>query len=158
MAEAFNIGVTAWSPLGGGLLTGKYNKGGNREGFRAQNRPPIKERDLNIAEEVLTIADELGKPASQVALNWLRSKNHTIPIIGARKVEQVKENLGCLGLGIERRHLKRLDEISAVELGFPQRFMNSPMVQDWAFGGGLKQIDNLNDATKAATAAAGANA
>ena len=150
MADAFNIGITAWSPLAGGVLTGKYNKGetGRASG---ENRPPIKERDLKIADEVLKIADEVGKPASQVALNWLRRKHHTIPIVGARKVEQVRENLDCLEWELSDEHLKRLDEISAVELGFPQRFMNSPMVQDWAFGGGLKQIDNLSLAAKAAS-------
>ena len=149
MAEAFKIGVTAWSPLGGGVLTGKYNKGetGRSSGEGMQ---PIKERDLKIAEEVLKIAGELGKPASQVALNWLRRKNHTIPVIGARKVEQVKENLDCLDWNLSDEHLKQLDEISAIDLGFPLNFFGGPMVQDWAFGGGLKQIDNLSEATKAA--------
>jgi len=149
MANAFNIGITAWSPLAGGVLTGKYNKG---ETGRAtgENRPPIKEKDLEIAGEVLKIADELGKPASQVALNWLRRKNHTIPIIGARKLAQVTENLDCLEWELSDEHLQSLDEISAIELGFPQRFVASPMVQDWAFGGGLKKIDNLKEEAKAA--------
>ena len=92
MAEALNIGITVWSPLAGGVLTGKHNKG-NVAGSRMEaNKAEIKESDLKIAEEVVKIADEIGKSPSQVALNWVRQKNHVIPIIGSRKIEQVKEN------------------------------------------------------------------
>ncbi len=150
MANALGLGVTAWSPLAGGILTGKYNKG---ETGRAtgENRPPIKESDLKIAEEVLKIADETGKPASQVALNWVRQQGHTIPIIGGRSAVHIKENLDCLEWSLEKEHLNRLDEISAIELGFPHRFIKSPTVQDFALGGALQKIDNLNDVAKKAS-------
>jgi aryl-alcohol dehydrogenase-like predicted oxidoreductase len=149
MAKAFNIGVTAWSPLGGGVLTGKYNRGETGR-VSGNDLRPLKESDLKIAEEVLKIGEAVGKPASQVALNWLRRKNHTIPIIGARKLEQVRENLDCLDWELSDEHLKQLDEISKIEFGFPQSFFGSPAIQDWAFGGGLKQIDNLSEETKIA--------
>ena len=151
MADAFGIGVTAWSPLAGGVLTGKHNKG-NAEGSRMEaNKAEIKESDLKIAGEVVKIADEIGKPPSQVALNWVRQKNHVIPIIGSRKIEQVKENLACLEWNLDDEQLKRLDEISAIDLGFPHKFLNSPTVQEMAFGGALKKIDNLSGAAKRAT-------
>ena len=151
MAEAFGIGVTAWSPLAGGVLTGKHNKG-NAEGSRMEaNKAEIKESDLKIAGEVVKIADEIGKPPSQVALNWVRQKNHVIPIIGSRKIEQVRENLACLEWNLDDAQLKRLDEISAIDLGFPHKFLNSPTVQEMAFGGAMKNIDNLSGAAKRAT-------
>jgi len=150
MANALGLGVTAWSPLAGGILTGKYNKGetGRASG---EDRMPIKESDLKIAAEVLKIADEIGKPASQVALNWVRQQSHTIPIIGGRSAKHVEENLGCLEWTLSDEHLKRLDETSAVDLGFPHRFIKSPTVQDFAFGGAIQKIDNLNEVAKKAS-------
>lgn len=151
MAEAFGLGITAWSPLAGGVLTGKHNKG-NAEGSRMDvNKASIKENDLRIAEEVVKIADEIGKPASQVALNWLRQKNHVIPIIGSRKIEQVKENLACLEWTLDDEQMRRLEDISRVELGFPHRFLSSSTVQDFAFGGAIQKIDNLTEASKRAS-------
>ena len=151
MAEAFGIGVTAWSPLAGGVLTGKHNNG-NATGSRMEaNKVEIKESDLKIAGEVVKIADEIGKPASQVALNWVRQKNHVIPIIGSRKIEQVRENLACLEWSLDDEQMKRLDDISAIELGFPHKFLSSPTVQEMAFGGAMKNIDNLSDAAKKAS-------
>ncbi len=148
MAEALNIGITAWSPLAGGVLTGKHNKG-NAEGSRMEaNKASLKEEDLRIAEEVVKIADEIGKSAAQVALNWVRQKNHVIPIIGSRKIEQLKDNLACLEWILTDEQMKRLDEISQIELGFPHRFLNSPTVQDFAFGGAMRKIDNLSETAK----------
>jgi aryl-alcohol dehydrogenase-like predicted oxidoreductase len=150
MAEAFGIGVTAWSPLAGGVLTGKHNKG-NAAGSRMEvNQANIKENDLRIAAEVVKIGEEIGKPPSQVALNWVRQKR-AIPIIGSRKIEQVKENLASLEWNLDAEQMQRLDEISHIELGFPHRFLNSTTVQDFAFGGALRKIDNLSESARRAT-------
>lgn len=146
MAQALNIGVTAWSPLAGGVLTGKHNKG-NAAGSRMEvNNMTIKENDLRLGNEVSKLSEEIGKPASQIALNWLRQKpGHIIPIIGSRIVEQVKENLGCLDWTLSPEQMKHLDEVSTIELGFPHRFLQSPTVQDFAFGGAIRHIDNLGE-------------
>ncbi len=151
MAEALNIGVTAWSPLAGGVLTGKHNQGNAKDSRMEINNTMIKENDLRIANEVMKLAAEIGKPASQVALNWVRQRQHIIPIIGSRKVEQVKENLASLEWSLSAEQMKQLDEISAIELGFPHRFLNSPTVQDFAFGGAIRKIDNLSEAAKEAS-------
>ena len=148
MAEALGLGVTAWSPLAGGVLTGKHNKG-VKEGSRADaNDQKIPEKDLKIAEEVVKISNEIGKPPSQIAINWLRQKGDVIPIIGSRKIEQVKENLACLEWELDDKQMKRLDKISEIELDFPHRFLNSSRVQDFAFGGGLRNVTNLSDFAK----------
>ncbi len=145
MANHFDIGVTAWSPLGAGVLTGKYNKGAGSEPGRLAERG-IKEHDLQIADAVVAIAKEIGKSPSQVALNWLRQQpsrtNSVIPIVGARNAEQLKDNLACVEFELSAEHLKRLDEASAIELGFPHDFLKSETVHKFALSGTLEKIDN----------------
>ena len=151
MAKSFNIGITAWSPLAGGVLTGKHLKG-NAEGSRMQvNTTQIKESDTRIADEVVKVAEESGHSAAQVAINWLRQRNHVIPIIGARRVDQLRDNLACLEWELSDEQMKRLDAISEIDMGFPHRFINSPTVQDFAFGGGMKNINNLSEVAKKAS-------
>ena len=146
MAKALDIGVTAWSPLAGGLLTGKYNTSETAteaKRFDSTQTGQISERDLKIAGEVSSIAAEIGKSASQVALNWLRQQSvEIIPIVGSRKVAQLQENLACLEFELTPEQIQRLDAVSTIELGFPHDFLKSSIVQDFAFGGGRAKIDN----------------
>lgn len=145
MAKAFDLGVTAWSPLGGGVLTGKYNvpaEQSEESGRLTDSTFPISEKDLKIAETVVNIAQEIERSPSQVALNWLRQKSaQIIPIIGSRKLTQFEENLACLEFALTPEQIEQLDQVSAIELGFPHDFLNSDMVQDFAFAGALKKID-----------------
>ncbi len=146
MAKALDIGVTAWSPLAGGLLTGKYNTSETAteaKRFDSTQTGQISERDLKIAGEVSSIAAEIGKSACQVALNWLRQQSvEIIPIVGSRKVAQLQENLACLEFELTPEQIQRLDAVSTIELGFPHDFLKSSIVQDFAFGGGMAKIDN----------------
>ena len=146
MAKALDIGVTAWSPLGGGLLTGKYNTSetaSETKRLDSTEAGKISDRDLKIAAEVSAIAAEIGKLPSQVALNWLRQQSvAVIPIIGSRKVTQLQENLPCLEFELTAEQMQRLDAVSAIELGFPHDFLKSSTVQDFAFGGGIAKIDS----------------
>jgi aryl-alcohol dehydrogenase-like predicted oxidoreductase len=104
----------------------------------------INERDLKIADEVSKIAAEIGKPASQVALNWLiQQPVEVIPIVGSRQLSQLQENLACLEFQLTPQQMQQLDKVSAIELGFPHDFLKSSTVQDFAFGGGLAKIDRL---------------
>jgi aryl-alcohol dehydrogenase-like predicted oxidoreductase len=148
MAKAFDIGVTAWSPLAGGILTGKYNLPANNGETPRYATPGLEgrvsERDLKIAQEVLNLAQEIGHSPAQVALNWLRQQQgiDVIPIIGSRKLSQLEDNLTCLAFELTLEQMQRLNTVSAIELGFPHDFLKSPMVQDFAFGGALAKIDN----------------
>jgi aryl-alcohol dehydrogenase-like predicted oxidoreductase len=146
MARAFDIGVTAWSPLGAGLLTGKYNLPAEETGDTGRLNNPmykVSERDLKIAESVVNIAKEIGRSPAQVALNWLRQRpGSVIPIVGSRKLSQIQDNLACLEFQLTSEQIQRLDEISAIELGFPHDFLKSSMVHDFAFAGSLEKIDN----------------
>ena len=123
------IGVIPWSPLGGGMLTGKIKKGGAApDGSRAAVDPMNRERfqnekNLAIADAVVGAAKALGKTASQVALAWCATQpGVTSPIFGARTLEQLEDNLGAADLVIPEQERKRLDEVSRLELVYPYDF------------------------------------
>jgi aryl-alcohol dehydrogenase-like predicted oxidoreductase len=102
----------------------------------------ILDRDLKIAETVLEIAREIGKSPAQVALNWLRNRpNPIIPIIGARRLSQLQDNLACVDFNLTGEQLQRLDNISAISLGFPQELLASQFVRDILLGGVAAQLD-----------------
>jgi aryl-alcohol dehydrogenase-like predicted oxidoreductase len=150
MARALDIGVTVWSPLGGGVLSGKYNKQNTEEQKRFNVNNPmsasfVNERNISIATEVQAIAKEITKTPSQVALNWIRQqlkdKAVMIPIIGARTEAQIKDNLGCLDFELTSYQLKRLEEKSKIQLGFPHDFM-SEAARAFLYGNTFSLIDN----------------
>jgi aryl-alcohol dehydrogenase-like predicted oxidoreductase len=146
MARAFNIGVTAWTPLASGLLSGKYSKDASAAPRRLDDPvmsrfAPRTERNMAITEEVSKIAAEIGSTPAQVALNWLRHRG-VIPIFGARTVEQVKENLGCFEYELTESHIHRLDEVSKIKLGFPHDFLASGIVRKFTYGGMYNLIEN----------------
>jgi aryl-alcohol dehydrogenase-like predicted oxidoreductase len=141
MAKAMGLGVTAWSPLAGGFLTGKYLKDAPKvmsapkprlemaPGFAART-----ERNVLIAETLQKVAREAGASAAQVALAWVR-RHGTIPIVGSRSLVQLKDNLDCLGLALEDKHLKTLDEVSRIDLGFPHEFLERSGIKQVIFQG-----------------------
>jgi len=142
MARALDIAVTPWSVLGSGILTAKYNEGQNTEG-RAARWNSIPDRHLAISREVQAIAQEAGCTPSQVAIAWVRQQPGVIiPLLGARKVEQLQDNLGALNVTLSPEHMKRLGEASAIDLGFPHDFLAGNEVRDLVYGGTFNQIDN----------------
>ncbi|MCA9666964.1 MAG: aldo/keto reductase [Myxococcales bacterium] len=147
MARELDLAVTPWSPLGGGVLTGKYNKGAGAAGSRFAEgewgKAFLTERNLSIAAEVLSIAEQLGASPSQVALSWVRQQpGVVIPILGARKVSQLEDNIGCLEVTLEAEQLQRLDAASKIELGFPYDFLGSPGIRSVVYGETLDRIDD----------------
>ena len=135
MAKAFGMTITPWAPLAGGALTGKYLKGD--KGRLVETSSRLGERATNITKKVVEIADRLGISPSQLAINWTRQhKNQSvIPIVGATKVSQVEDVLGCLMFEIPIDLINELNEVSKVELPFPQKFFNEAGVQDVLYGG-----------------------
>jgi aryl-alcohol dehydrogenase-like predicted oxidoreductase len=143
MAQALGLGVTAWSPLASGLLTGKYLQPGANEERRLDKTPSFEkqnERNDSITQTVVEVATETGHSGAQVALNWLRAKRGVIPIIGARKFDQFEDNLRCLDWTLSSEQLRRLDEVSAIELGFPTDFLHRKEVHDFLHGGMFDRI------------------
>lgn len=149
MAKALGMTVTPWSPLGQGVLSGKYNQKNAEQGARLSQEgamPYLNERNLKIAAEVVEVAREVGRSPSQVALRWLLDRPVScIPIIGGRKVSQVEDNLKATEFTLSQEHTRRLDQVSRIELGFPHEFLTSKTVRDFAFGGWLDKVENPND-------------
>ncbi|GLY28966.1 aldo/keto reductase [Kineosporia sp. NBRC 101731] len=124
MAEAHGLGVVLYSPLAGGLLTGKYRRGEQgRLSARGDDLEGTAQRTA-IVDAVLEIADEVGTSAVQVSLAWLRHRaavasTALVPIVGPRTVSQLEEYLKALDLELGAEHYRLLDEVSAVRLGTP---------------------------------------
>jgi aryl-alcohol dehydrogenase-like predicted oxidoreductase len=155
MARALGLAITPWSPLASGILTGKHT---NRDGTPKQvNEPSRLKTDMaeafgaltpqkhRVAAAVLQIAQETAHSPAQVALNWLRRQNTptapVIPIIGARKFSQFQDNLDCLKWYLSDEHLKRLNEVSAIDPGFPADFYARDTVRTFVYGGTRDLID-----------------
>jgi aryl-alcohol dehydrogenase-like predicted oxidoreductase len=127
MAKAFGLGVVAWSPLGGGLLTGKYRRGeeGRANTFQRLIHQEDQQQKVATVDAVLAVAEEAGATPIQVALSWIMSKG-IVPILGPRNAEQLAGNLSVLNFNLSPEHAARLDEASAVVLGFPHDTLAEP--------------------------------
>ena len=142
MARKLDLAVTPWAIIGGGILTGKYNKNKDEEG-RAQLHKSIKEASLKIADEVIKIANDIGCSPVQVAINWVRQQAGVIiPNIGARTEVQLKDNIDCLKFRLNEEQMSKLNEVSKIELGFPHTFLSSDNIRDITFSSTFDQIDN----------------
>jgi aryl-alcohol dehydrogenase-like predicted oxidoreductase len=141
MAKALNLGVLAWSPLARGLLSGKYHGEGKADGGRMTNEGlkaflPEEQRAVPIISAVKSVSEQTGRSMAQVALAWLRHRTvPVIPIIGARKVSQLQDNLASLDLELSAEQLKSLDGASRIDLGFPQSIYEKEMVRAIRYGG-----------------------
>jgi len=143
MAAEMGIGVLPWSPLAGGVLTGKYR----REDLGDQ---PVADsarlainlatgrldaRALDIATVLAQVAGELGSSPAQVALAWtLRNPAVVSPIIGARTCAQLEDNLGALAVEFGSEEWAQLDDISRPDLCFPHDMIGTPKA-DFMLGG-----------------------
>jgi aryl-alcohol dehydrogenase-like predicted oxidoreductase len=144
MAQAFDIGVTIWGALGGGLLSGKYlnNQSPNEPKRLAAGDPGLNERNLKISEEVKRVADRIDKTPSQVSLNWVRqSRACMIPIIAGRTVAQIEDNLGCVDFTLQEEFVRTLNEASGIDLGFPHDLLAADRFKKRLFGETLPLID-----------------
>jgi aryl-alcohol dehydrogenase-like predicted oxidoreductase len=133
MADHFGLSVLAWAPLAAGVLTGKYTRGGDVSLRKQANeaRGRTSERALAVARSVDEVADELGVSSSQVAMAWVLSRGYAfIPIVGARKVEQIQDTLGSARVRLSEAQLEKLAGVSRPELGFPHAFLRTSAVRD----------------------------
>ncbi|MFF2374874.1 aldo/keto reductase [Streptomyces xiamenensis] len=126
MAQALGLGAALWSPLGGGLLTGKYRRGteGRLTDLGAVIHTESTGQKTAVLDTVLAIAQESGATPAQVAVAWVReraarSATSLIPIIGPRSVTQLDSYLGALDLRLTPEQYTRLSEVSALPLGAP---------------------------------------
>jgi aryl-alcohol dehydrogenase-like predicted oxidoreductase len=155
MANELDIGVMAWTPLASGFLSGKYQPQASipHVGSPQPSEPkrlddPVAsnfvrrtERNTLIAAEVSRLAAELGATPAQVALNWLRRQG-IFPLFGARTADQVKENIASVDFELPDEHMRRLDDLSKIPLGFPHDFLASRMVREHMYGGMFDAIQS----------------
>lgn len=119
MAEALGLAAVLWSPLAGGLLTGKYRVGeqGRLQGLGRVIRTEKTERDSAVVDTVIAIAKEHERSPAEIALAWVRetskrSTNALIPIIGPRTLEQLENNLRSLEVTLSEDQFQRLEAVS----------------------------------------------
>jgi aryl-alcohol dehydrogenase-like predicted oxidoreductase len=129
MAEAIGMGVLPWSPLRGGLLSGKYVRAGGTpaDSRRADHTTMPADRDWTIIDAVARVADEIGTDSAAVALAWVRSRPVvTSTLIGARTPAQLRANLASLEIALTPEHLAELDKRSTPSLDFPAAITDGP--------------------------------
>ncbi len=148
MSAELNIGVVAWSPLATGILTGKYLTKGNQgeDGDRLDGSSSYRFNDKNvqIASKVVEVAKKLGASPAQVALSWINHKG-VIPIIGARKIHQLEDNIKSLDLTLPDEIINKLDEVSAIDMGFPHDFVLRPGAQKMIYGDMVNRIEGIRN-------------
>ncbi|GAB3484558.1 aldo/keto reductase [Amycolatopsis cihanbeyliensis] len=128
-ARHHGIGLLPWAPLGRGVLTGKYRSGTPADsrgaspayaGYVEQHRT---ERAARIVEAVSTAADGLGTSPLVVALAWVRDRQGVVaPVVGARDTGQLTGSLAAEELTLPPAIKAALDDVSAIELGYPERW------------------------------------
>ncbi|UCC64355.1 MAG: aldo/keto reductase [Anaerolineae bacterium] len=130
------LGIITWSPLRGGWLSGKFRRGmtappedtrvktAEEQGWSEAWSKYNTERTWRIIDELFAVAEEVGKTPAQVALNWvLHRPGVTAPIVGARKMEHLEDNLGAAGWSLSEEHTARLNKVSEKELPYPYAFI-----------------------------------
>lgn len=138
MAKALDLAITPWGVLGGGALSGKYLRG--ESGRVPESSIRRNEKSARVAEEAAAIAREIGATPSQVAIRWTMQRGQlVIPIVGARRAEQIEDSLGATTLTLTAGQLDRLDKLTAIEPGFPHDFLKSDAVKG-ATGNSLAMI------------------
>jgi aryl-alcohol dehydrogenase-like predicted oxidoreductase len=128
MARELGMGVTPWSPLKGGILTGKYSRenAGKVEAARGGwVTDRLNERTYAIIDVLRSVAAEAECTPAQAALAWVQGRpGVTSTIIGARTVEQLEDNLGALDVALSPQHIAALDEVSQpLQMPFPYEFL-----------------------------------
>ncbi len=133
MAEAFGMAVAAWSPLSGGILSGKFTSEQRPEAGTRVDPSSITEQQRRVATTVQSVADDLGATPSQVAIAWTRTRSPAIhPIVGARRLDQLLDNLGALEVSLPLNAIERLESETGIDLGFPSTFITE--TSPWVFG------------------------
>ncbi len=139
MAKDMGLALTPWSPLAGGALTGKYLN--NEEGRVQPESARRSERANTIARKVVEVAGKMGCTPAQVALRWAMQQEITsIPIIGGRKLSQIEDNLKTIDIEIPAELMAELNEVSAIEMGFPHDFLQQENVVQILYGGTRDKI------------------
>jgi aryl-alcohol dehydrogenase-like predicted oxidoreductase len=139
MTHSLDMAFTPWGVLEGGEMTGKYNALSEEPKRSKDTSPRIK----SLAAELMSLAEEIGRTPSQIAINWVRQQPYlVVPILGARSEKHLRDNMGCLDFELTPEQMTRLSDASPIDLGFPHSFLGSDHVRGLIFGKTFAQIDN----------------
>lgn len=126
MVKEFGLGITPWSPLRSGLLSGKYRRNDyqGKSGRQTLGMNKLDDKSFDVIDAVVAIAEKIGATPAQVALNWVcQQQEITSPIIGARTLAQLDDNVQCLDLKIDAEYLQQLTDLTRPVLSFPSAFI-----------------------------------
>jgi aryl-alcohol dehydrogenase-like predicted oxidoreductase len=138
-AQALGVGLLPWSPLGRGVLTGKYRGGapadsrGATEHFQGFVAPYLSEDAAAVVDSVLTAADGLGVSPLAVALAWVRDRPGVVaPVVGARTAAQLQGSLAAERVELPFEIRRALDDVSAPAVDYPEATArwSSPDLED----------------------------
>lgn len=139
-AEALGLTVAAWGPLAGGTLSGKFSGPGPAEQGTRVDAATLKDRDRWVAAAVTDVARELALTPAQVAIAWTRHHSRAVhPILGARKPEQLADNLAAVDVRLPAEAVSRLEEATAFEAGFPTDFITQ--TRNFVYGPAGQLVD-----------------
>jgi aryl-alcohol dehydrogenase-like predicted oxidoreductase len=132
MARELGLGVTPWSPLKSGVLSGKYtreNAGKQKADRGAWAESALTEKTYGILDVLQRVAKELDTTVARVAIAWVQGRpGVSSTILGARTLEQLDNNLGALDVQLQPEHVAELDKVSAPTLNFPAAFLQGAPV------------------------------
>lgn len=141
------IAVMAWSPIAGGILSGKYTRGqtatGGSNRLDSMQLQELTDRNRAIALKLDAIADRLEVSSSQLALAWLLYRG-VIPVIGATRLEQMQQNLQAVDIRLDEATIVELEQAASFDLGHPYQMYYWDMSMQLAYGGMFDQIDMPN--------------
>lgn len=141
--QALGLGVVAWSPLGGGMLTGKYRQGekGRAEGFGGRVfQPENSPQRTAILDTLIAVADEAGVTPGEIAIAWVAAKG-SLPIIGPRTLAQLENNLAAAKVSLSAAQIARLDAVSAIPPVFPYTVIDDADTRQLYTGGQADLFD-----------------
>ena len=144
MCGALDLAVTAWSPLAGGILSGKFDKD-VQPGETRRAGVEITARQKAVIDLVSNIARSIDAPTSAVAIAALRQlspDNLVIPILGARTTEQLRQNLRCLDVTLDDSQLAELDAATAILRGSPHDTLDNELMRHTTTGGYFDRLEH----------------
>lgn len=143
MSRELGIGVTPWSPLGGGILSGKYARAdaGSKDEIdhslrRASNKSRANDRNHAIVGALVAVAKDTERTPAQVAIRWLMQKPGVASVIlGTRTRPQLDDNLRAATFELSKEHMTNLDEAGKLEHGYPHDYLRSSTITRFMYGG-----------------------